>query len=45
MVGVTKTEPLTALVWESDKDLGHERQKMHDGRGRRESLVEVYEVG
>ena len=31
LVGVTKTEPLRELVWESRKDPDHERQKIHDG--------------
>ena len=31
VVGVTKTEPLRELVWESRKDPDHERQEIHDG--------------
>ena len=30
VVGVTKTEPLRELVWESRKDPDHERQEIHD---------------
>ena len=30
LVGVTKTEPLRELVWESRKDPDHERQEIHD---------------
>ena len=29
LVGVTKTEPLRELVWESRKDPDHERQEIH----------------
>ena len=30
LVGVTKTEPLRELVWESRKDPDHERQKIYN---------------